>query len=65
MRIFGYREDHFTVVQLHGELAWNMRPSASEKRKLGKEDLRRISLAAWLEAVKRSTGKPIQVVSKK
>jgi len=64
-RIFGDREEHFTVVQLHEELAWNMRHSASEKRKLGKEDLRRISLAAWLEAVKRSTGKPIQVVSKK
>jgi hypothetical protein len=64
-RIFGDREDHFAVVQLHEELAWNMRHSASEKGKLGKEDLRRISLAAWLDAVKRSAGKPIQVVSKK
>ena len=63
-RIFGDREDHFAVVQLHEELAWDMRHSASEKGSLSEEDLRRISLRAWLEAVKRSTGKPIQVVKK-
>jgi len=64
-RIFGDREDHFAVVQLHEELAWDMRHSASEKGVLGEESLRKISLVAWLEAVKRSTGKEVQVVSKK
>jgi hypothetical protein len=64
-RIFGDREDHFAVLQLHEKLAWDMRHSESEKGVLGEEDLRRISLAAWLEAIKRSTGKEIQVVSKK
>jgi len=64
-RIFGDREDHLAVVQLHEELAWATRHSASEKGKLSEEDLRRISLVAWLDAIKRSTGKEIQVVSKK
>jgi len=64
-RIFGDREDHFAVAQRHEELAWAARHSASEKGSLSEEDLRRISLAAWLEAVKQSTGKEIQVVSKK
>jgi len=64
-RIFGDREDHFAVVQLHEELAWDMRHSASEKGSLSEEDLRSISLRAWLEAIKRRTGKEIQVVSKK
>lgn len=64
-RIFGDREDHFPVVQLHEELVWNMKRSASEKGVLGEEDVRRISLAAWLEAIKQHTGKEIQVVSKK
>jgi hypothetical protein len=52
-------------VQLHEELAWDMRHSASEKGSLSEEDLRNISLRAWLEAVKQRTGKEIQVVSKK
>jgi hypothetical protein len=64
-RIFGDREDHLAVMQLHEELAWDMRHSASEKGNLSEEDLRKISLAAWLEAIKRHTGKEIQVVSKK
>jgi hypothetical protein len=64
-RIFGDREDHFEVVQLHEELAWDMRHSASEKGSLSEENLRNISLRAWLEAVKQRTGKEIQVVSKK
>jgi len=63
-RIFGDRDDHFAVVQLHEELAWNVRHSESEKGKLGEADLRRISFEAWLEAVKQHTGKPIQVVEK-
>jgi hypothetical protein len=64
-RIFGDREDHFPVVQLHEELAWDMRHSESEKGALSAEDLRRISLTAWLEAIKQCTGKEVQVVSKK
>jgi hypothetical protein len=64
-RIFGDREDHFAVVQLHEDLVWNMRRSESEKGKLGEEALRRISFEAWLKAVKQRTGKPIQVVVKK
>ena len=64
-RIFGDREDHLAVMQLHEELAWEARRSESEKGVLGEEDLRRISLRAWLEAIKQHTGNKIQVVSKK
>jgi hypothetical protein len=63
-RIFGDREDHLAVAQLHEELAWDARRSASEKGSLSEEDLRLISLATWLGAIKRCTGKPIQVVKK-
>jgi hypothetical protein len=63
-RIFGGREDHFAVVQLHEELAWEARREASEKGSLSEEDLRNISLAAWLDAVEQQTGKSIQVVKK-
>ena len=63
-RIFGGREDHFAVVQLHEELAWEARREASEKGSVSEEDLRRISLAAWLDAVEQLTGKEIQVVKK-
>ena len=63
-RIFGGREDHFAVVQLHEELAWEARREASEKGSLSEEDLRNISLGAWLDAVEKHTGKPIQVVKK-
>jgi len=34
-RIFGDRENHFAVVQLHEELAWTARRSESEKGNLG------------------------------
>jgi hypothetical protein len=64
-RIFGDREDHLAVAQLHEQLAWEARRAASEKRSLSEEDLRNISLAAWLDAVEQHTGKSIQVVSKK
>jgi len=64
-RIFGDREDHFEVAQLHEQLAWDMRRSASEKRRLTEEDVQNISLTAWLDAVKQCTGKPIQVVFQK
>jgi hypothetical protein len=61
-RIFSNRDDHLEVAQLHEQLAWEARRAASEKGKLSEEDLRNISLAAWLEAVEKQTGKPIQVV---
>ena len=63
-RIFGDREDHFAVVQLHEELAWDAQRLASEKGGLSDEDKRRISLKAWLEAIKKRTGRAIQVVKK-
>jgi hypothetical protein len=63
-RIFGDREDHLAVVQVHEDLVWNVRHVESEKGKLSEEDLRRISFEAWLEAIKRHTGKEIQVVKK-
>jgi hypothetical protein len=64
-RIFGDREDHLAVVQLHEQLAWDAKRAASEKGSLSEEDLRNVSLRAWLEAVRQRTGKEIQVVSKK
>ena len=49
-------------MQTHEVLVWAMRREVSEKTKLGEEDLCRISLEAWLQAVKQRTGKPIQVM---
>ena len=63
-RIFRDREDHFAVVQLHEELAWDAQRSASEKGALSDEEKRRLSLKAWLEAIKQRTGRAIQVVKK-
>ena len=62
-RIFSNRDDHLEVAQLHEQLAWEARRAASEKGKLSEEDLRNISLAAWLKAVEQQTGKPIKVVN--
>jgi hypothetical protein len=64
-RVFGDREDHFEVVQLHEQLAWTMRRAASEKRPPTDEDLENISLKAWLDAIKQCTGKPVQVLISK
>ena len=64
-RIFGNREDHLAVAQLHEQLVWEARREASEKGSLSEEDLRNISLAAWLKALEKQTGKPIQVVVSK
>ena len=63
-RIFGSREDHLAVAQLHEQLAWEARRATSEKGNLSDEDMRKISLAAWLDAVEQQTSKPIQVVKK-
>jgi hypothetical protein len=63
-RIFGGREDHFALIQLHEELEWNARRQEAERGDLSKEDVQLISLEAWLDAVEKHTGKPIQVVKK-
>jgi len=63
-RIFSNRDDHLAVAQLHEQLAWEARRTASEKGSLSEEDLRLISLASWLEALKKETGKPVKVVKK-
>jgi hypothetical protein len=63
-RIFGGRDDHLEVAQLHEQIAWETRHAASEKRSLSDEDLRLISLAAWVNALEKQTGKPVQVVKK-
>jgi hypothetical protein len=64
-RIFSNRDDHLEVAQVHEQLAWEARHAASERGSLSEEDLRNISLKAWLDAVKQCTGKPIQVVISK
>jgi hypothetical protein len=64
-RVFGDRDDHFEVMQLHEQLAWDMRRVASEKHQLTDVDLENISLKAWLEAIKDCTGRPIQIVVSK
>jgi hypothetical protein len=62
---FKTRDDHFAVLKLHEEIAWELRRSESEKRSLNEDDLRRISLEAWLEAIKKQTGQPIGIVARK
>jgi hypothetical protein len=64
-RIFSNRDDHLEVAQVHEQLAWEARRAASERGKLSEEDLRNISLKAWLDAIKQCTGKPIRVVISK
>jgi hypothetical protein len=63
-RVFGDREDHRAVMQLHEEIAWSAKRLASEKGRLSDEDVREISFRAWLQAIKQHTGKEIQVVKK-
>jgi hypothetical protein len=62
---FSNRDDHFDVIQLHEELNWKLRCSEAEKRNLGEEDLQRISLKTWIEAVKKKTGKAVKVFVRK
>ncbi len=61
-RVFGDRDDHFEILQLHEQLVWSMRRTASEKCQLTNEDLDNISLKAWLDAIKQCTGKSVQIV---
>ena len=63
-RIFGDREDHLAVAQLHEEFVWAVRHAESEKGALSDEDVRDISFRAWLKAIKQHTGKEVQVVKK-
>jgi len=62
---FSNRDDHLEVLQLHEELNWKLRCSKAEKRNLTEEDLQKISLKTWIEAVKKKTGKPVQIVIRK
>jgi hypothetical protein len=62
---FSNRGDHFDVIQLHEELNWKMRCSEAEKRNLAEEDLQKISLKTWIEAVKKKTGKAVQIIVRK
>src|SRR4030042_7177458 len=64
-RIFQSRDDHFSIIRLHEELLWKSRHAASERRKVTAEDLREMSLKAWLEAVKQQRGKTVQIIVKK
>ncbi len=59
---FGNRDDHLEILQLHEELNWKLRCSESERRNLTDEDLQRISLKTWMDAIKKQTGKSIQIV---
>jgi hypothetical protein len=63
--IFSNRDDHLEVVQAHEDLAWNMRRTAAERRKLSEEELRSVSFKAWLQAVKQCSGKAVTIVTKK
>ena len=63
--MFRNRDDHFSVLRLHEELAWELRREESERRNLSEGDLQRISLQAWLEALRKQTGKSVQVVVRK
>ena len=64
-RTYGNSDDHFAIVKLHEELLWKLRCSESEKRKLTQDDLQELSLKAWLDAVKKNTGKEISIVQRK
>ena len=62
---FSSREDHFEVIQLHEELNWKARCAGAEKRNLSEDDLQKISWKAWMDAVKKKTGKTVQIVARK
>ena len=64
-RIFQSRDDHLSLIRLHEELLWKSRHAASERRNVTAEDLREMSLKAWLEAVKQQSGKDMQIILKK
>jgi hypothetical protein len=53
------------LLKLHEEIAWELRRSETEKRALKENDLKRISLEAWLQAIRRQTGHSIRAVHRK
>jgi len=63
-RIFSNRDDHFAIIQLHEEILWNIKRSAAEKGDKIDENSNKISNDAWFEAIKKQSGKPIQIVNK-
>jgi len=63
-RIFSNRDDHFAIIQLHEEILWNIKRSAAEKGDKIDENSNKISNDAWFEAIKKHSGKPIQIVNK-
>jgi hypothetical protein len=63
-RIFSNREDHLAVMQLHEEIIWNLKRSAAEKGENIDENLNKLSYQAWFEAIKKITGRSIQIVKK-
>ncbi len=63
-RIFSNRDDHFEIVQLHEEIVWNIKRSASEKGDNTEVNLNAISNEAWFEAIKKHTGRSIQIAKK-
>ena len=62
---FSNREDHFDIIQLHEELNWKARCAEAEKRNLSEDDLQKISLKTWMEALKKKTGKIVTIVNRK
>ncbi len=62
---FSSRDDHLEVLQLHEELNWKVRCTEAEKRTLTEADLQRISHKTWLDAIKKQTGKAVQIVIRK
>jgi hypothetical protein len=62
---FSNRDDHLEVLQLHEELNWKGRCTEAEKRTLTEDDLFKISQKTWIEAIKKQTGKPVLIVTRK
>lgn len=63
-RIFSNRDDHFTIIQLHEEIIWNLKRSAAEKGENIDDNINKISHKAWLEAIKKNIGRSIKVIKK-
>jgi hypothetical protein len=62
---FSSRDDHMAVLQLHEELNWKARCVEAEKWNLTESDMQRISQRTWMDAVKKQTGKSVQIVIRK
>jgi hypothetical protein len=62
---FSSRDDHMAVLQLHEELNWKARCNEAEKRNLTEDDMWKISQKTWMDAIKKHTGKSIQIIIRK